>query len=211
MLLPSAYEGMLSRLACPPSRPPVLPNTLSPRHYPIAGTVGVGYARTIPTPIGGGSRLLLSPDIIALLAPFARLFSSRTWRPVAGLIVGAILTPGRRLVSSALRVVGVSHLRTFQSYHRVLNRAVWSSLGVSRILLGLLVTTFAPTGPLVVGIDETIERRRGPKIAAAAATAPSGTPARIICSICASFCSFQRSKACCSKARCVARMTSLPD
>jgi hypothetical protein len=49
----------------------------------------------------------------------------------------------------------------------VLNRGVWSSLGVSRTLLGLLVVTFAPTGPLVVGIDETIERRRGPKIAAA--------------------------------------------
>jgi hypothetical protein len=111
--------------------------------------------------------LLLPPDIIALLAPFAPLFSSRTWRQVPVLLVGAILTPGRRLVSSALRVVGLSHLGTFESYHRVLNRAVWSSLGVSRILLGLLVTTFAPTGPLVVGIDETIERRRGPKIAAA--------------------------------------------
>jgi len=48
-----------------------------------------------------------------------------------------------------------------------LNRAVWSSREVSHILLGLLVTTFAPRGPLIVGIDETIERRRGAKIAAA--------------------------------------------
>ena len=48
-------------------------------------------------------------------------------------------------------------------------------------------------------------------LANAAATAPSGTPLRIICSICASFCSFQRSNACYSKVRWVAKITSLPD
>jgi hypothetical protein len=111
--------------------------------------------------------LLLPADIVACLAPFAPLFSRPVWRHVQVLLVGAILAPGRRMVSTVLRAVGLSHLPTFQTYHRVLNRAVWSSLNASRILFGLLVATFAPTGPLVVGIDETIERRRGPKIAAA--------------------------------------------
>jgi hypothetical protein len=37
---------------------------------------------------------------------------------------------------------------------------------VSRVLLGLLVKAFVPDGPLVVGIDETLERRWGKKIAA---------------------------------------------
>ncbi|HEV2238070.1 MAG TPA: transposase [Ktedonobacterales bacterium] len=111
--------------------------------------------------------LILPAHIIALLNLFAPLFSRRTWRHVPLLVVGAILAPGQRMVSSALRAVGLSHERHFQTYHRVLNRASWSSLGVSRTLLGLLVATFAPTGPLIVGIDETIERRRGPKIAAA--------------------------------------------
>jgi hypothetical protein len=110
--------------------------------------------------------LLLPPDIVACLAPFAPLFSRRVWRHVQVLVAGAILAPGRRMVSTVLRAVGLSHLPTFQTYHRVLNRAVWSSLGASRILLHLLVATFVPTGPLVVGIDETIERRRGAKIAA---------------------------------------------
>jgi hypothetical protein len=110
--------------------------------------------------------LLLPADIIALLTSFAPLFSRRVWRHVPVLVVGAILAPGRRMVSSALRALGLSHVRTFQTYHRVLNRAVWSSLGASRILLRLLVATFAPEGPLVLGIDETIERRRGAKIAA---------------------------------------------
>src|SRR5690349_23227042 len=111
--------------------------------------------------------LLLPADIMALLRPFAPLFSRRVWRHVPVLVVGAILAPGQRMVSSALRAVGLSHLPTFQTYHRVLNRAVWSSRGASRILFGLLVATFAAEGPLVVGIDETIERRRGRKIAAA--------------------------------------------
>jgi hypothetical protein len=110
--------------------------------------------------------LILPADIMLLLAQFAPLFSRRTWRHVPALIAGAILAPGQRMVSSALRAVGLAQLPTFQTYHRVLNRAVWSSLAASRILLRLLVATFAPEGPLVLGIDETIERRRGAKIAA---------------------------------------------
>src|SRR5215467_9883659 len=110
--------------------------------------------------------LLLPTDIVAFLAPFAPLFSQPVWRHVQVLLVGAILAPGRRMVSTVLRAVGLSHRPTFQTYHRVLNRAVWSSLDASRILLQLLVATFAAEGPLVCGIDETIERRRGAKIAA---------------------------------------------
>jgi hypothetical protein len=51
-------------------------------------------------------------------------------------------------------------------YHRVLNHAVWSSLAVSAVLLTLLVNTFARQGPVVVGLDKTVERRRGKKIKA---------------------------------------------
>jgi hypothetical protein len=112
--------------------------------------------------------VLLPPaDIVALLSHFAPLFSRRVWRHVPLLVVGAILAPGRRMVSSVLHAVGLSQDRTFQTYHRVLNRAVWSPLRASRILLHLLISTFVPSGPVVLGIDETIERRRGAKIAAA--------------------------------------------
>jgi hypothetical protein len=109
----------------------------------------------------------LPEDIFALLAPFAPLFSRRVWRYVPALVVGAIVAPGRRMVSTVLRAVGLDQLPRFQNYHRVLSRAIWSSRQASKILLGLLVSTLAPTGPLVLGIDETIERRRGKQIAAA--------------------------------------------
>jgi hypothetical protein len=82
------------------------------------------------------------------------------------LVAGAILAPGKRTVASALRAVGLEEERCFCRYHRVLSRATWSSREASRLLLGLLVKAFVPEGPLVLGVDETLERRRGKKVAA---------------------------------------------
>jgi DDE superfamily endonuclease len=82
-------------------------------------------------------------------------------------MIGAILTPGERTVAAILRVMGQQNEKQFQNYHRVLNRAKWSSKEISRLLLLVLVSVFtAKDAPIVVGIDETIERRRGTKIAA---------------------------------------------
>ncbi len=108
----------------------------------------------------------LPPAMILLLRPFAPLFSKRVWAHVQVLLAGAILAPAQRTVAAALRVVGLGQTPHFQRYHRVLNRASWSALAASRLLLRLLVATFVPDGPLVVGVDETLERRTGAKIAA---------------------------------------------
>jgi hypothetical protein len=63
--------------------------------------------------------------------------------------------------------MGCSDDKQFQNYHRVLNRAKWSSRELSRRLLVLLVGLFVPgKEPVILGIDETIERRPGRKIAA---------------------------------------------
>ena len=108
----------------------------------------------------------LPPAMISLLAPFAPLFSERVWGHALVLVAGTLLAPGRRTVCAALRAMGLHHSKRFARYHRVLNRAKWSSLAVARVLLGLLVAVFAPAGPLGFGLDETSERRWGPKIAA---------------------------------------------
>ena len=109
----------------------------------------------------------LPREIVRVLRVFEDVFSERVWDWVQVLVVGAILTPGQRTVAAVLRVMGLSDERQFQNYHRVLNRARWSSWELSRRLLGLVVEVFVPAdAPVVVGLDETIERRRGAKIAA---------------------------------------------
>lgn len=108
----------------------------------------------------------LSPAMLLLVAPFAPLFARRVWRHAQVLLGGAILAPGRRTVAAVLRVMGLEREPRFERYHRVLNRATWSSLAASRVLLGLLVAALVPSGPLLLGIDETLERRWGAKIAA---------------------------------------------
>ena len=112
--------------------------------------------------------MLTLPDaIISVLQPFSTLFRDRTWSKAQLLLVGAILAPRKRTVTSALRVMGLSDDAGFAKYHQVLNRAVWSPLQMSRVLLMLLVEHLAQDGePLVFGIDETLERRRGSRISA---------------------------------------------
>ena len=109
----------------------------------------------------------LPTAIITVLRHFELVFREQVWEWAKVLLVGAILAPGKRTVTAALRVMGLSNETQFQNYHRVLNRDTWSSRNLSRILLRLLVRTFvAPDAPVVLGLDEHIERRRGDKIAA---------------------------------------------
>jgi DDE superfamily endonuclease len=108
----------------------------------------------------------ISEPLAAILSCFCGLFSSRIWQHVQVLILGAILCPGKRTVSAALRVMGLSGERSFGKYHRVLSRAVWSSRKVARRLLVHLIGTFVPSGVVVMGIDDTVERRKGKRIRA---------------------------------------------
>src|SRR5204862_7687221 len=96
----------------------------------------------------------LPSEIVRVLRVFEDVFSERVWDWVQVLVVGAILTPGQRTVAAVLRVMGLGDERQFQNYHRVLNRACWSSREVSRRLLGLLVATLVAADALVeVGFD----------------------------------------------------------
>jgi len=108
---------------------------------------------------------LLEP-LAAWLRPFMAGFTAPTWRHALVLVTGVILAPGRRTVAAMLQVMGLGQLSTFTNYHRVLNRNRWSSRAAAERLLRLLLGAFVPDGPVVIGIDETIERRWGPKIKA---------------------------------------------
>lgn len=110
--------------------------------------------------------LFLPVRLAPVILTFAPLFRHRVWQNAQVLLLGAILAPGRRTVTSCLRIMGHSSDRHFVNYHRVLSRARWSGRAASRLLLGLLVQRFVPQGPIVLGIDDTIERRRGKRIQA---------------------------------------------
>ncbi|HEY5574286.1 MAG TPA: transposase [Anaerolineales bacterium] len=106
-----------------------------------------------------------SPEIIQLLSVFSIAFTGPTFAKGLVLIIGTILTPGRRTVTAALRMMGLGSDKHFSNYHRVLNRDCWSPWVVSKILLGLIILFFLPAGtPLILAIDETLERRRGKQI-----------------------------------------------
>lgn len=104
--------------------------------------------------------------MIPIFATFAPVFSHPVWLHAQTLLIGAILCRGRRTVAAALRVMGRSQEAHFVNYHRVLNRAGWSARQAGEILLGLLVGLLPASVPVVVGIDETIERRGGKRIKA---------------------------------------------
>jgi hypothetical protein len=69
------------------------------------------------------------------------------------LVAGAVLAPGKRTMTQVLRVMG-------------LGRARWDARAVARRLLLHLLDRLLPSGPVVIGIDDTIEWRWGTKIKA---------------------------------------------
>ena len=100
------------------------------------------------------------------MAVVAPVCSTPVWPPVNVLLTSALLAPGQRTVTSVLGVRGRSAGAHGHTDHRVWNRAVWSPLGASRRLLRLVGAVFGPAGVVVLGREETIERRRGANITA---------------------------------------------
>lgn len=106
----------------------------------------------------------LPRTFVAWLWPYLDAFSGRTRTTVAALAVGAVLAVGPRTVTNVLRTLGLADDPGFATFHRVLNRNAWSGLTLARTLLTALVSTFVPDGPIVIGVDHTLERRRGPHV-----------------------------------------------
>ncbi len=104
-------------------------------------------------------------EILPILLAFSPAMTQPTFTHAATLVVGALLTPGRRTVAAALRAVGLGPTRHFTTYHRVLNRARWSALSLSRLLFLLLLRTLLPNdAPIRIVVDDTLERRVGPNV-----------------------------------------------
>jgi hypothetical protein len=104
-------------------------------------------------------------ELIQLVSTFAVAFTAPAFAKAIVLLYGTILTPGRRTVAAALRAVSLPDAEHFTNYHRLLNRDQWSPWVLSKLLLALIVILCVPAdAPLLLLIDETLERRRGRQI-----------------------------------------------
>lgn len=108
----------------------------------------------------------LPNTILSLLAHFSQIFTKPTWKHAQVLIVGAIICIGKRTVTSAMQILGLSNEKNFSKYHRVLNKANWNSWRLVKILLGLLLSLVPKSFPILIAMDDTIERRKGKLIKA---------------------------------------------
>ena len=104
----------------------------------------MGWGSSIPSCI---LRVPLPACLLSRLVGLSQQFTRPTWQNVLLLVAGAILAPGKRTVTAALRILGREQETDFPIYHGVLNRAVWSSRAVAGWLLRLLVATFVAPAP----------------------------------------------------------------
>ena len=108
----------------------------------------------------------MTTEIISVLAAFSSEFTRPTWKNIQIMLIGALLCRGSRRVTSILRVMSLGNEKNFSKYHHVLSRAQWSGLALSKILLGMLIKILPESWPILIAVDETLERRRGKKIKA---------------------------------------------
>jgi DDE superfamily endonuclease len=102
---------------------------------------------------------LIPPALAAWLAVFRCCFTAPVWNRVLVLVAGAVLAPGKRTVTQALRVMGLGEAPQFRRYHEVLDRARRDARAVARQLRLYVLDRLLPNGPVVIGIDDTVERR----------------------------------------------------
>lgn len=109
-------------------------------------------------------------------------FTSPSWEHVLVLVMGAGLAPGKRTVSAGLRMTGRAAAQNVSSCHQLLTRARWTPHAMARHRLSLVVTRLVPDGPVVIGMDDTLERRGGAGSRRAASAAIPSAPATAISS-----------------------------
>jgi len=118
------------------------------------------------------------PILLTLMEAFRGFFTAPVFDHVLVLVTGAVLTPGKRTVSAVLRIMGLGQAGGFALYHHVLSQARWDGRAIARKLLAMILDRFLPAGPVIIGIDDTIERRWGQKIAARAPAFAGATAIR---------------------------------
>jgi hypothetical protein len=104
----------------------------------------------------------------ALLSTFRCCFTRPGFQTFVVLMSGLVAAPARRTVTGMLIGAGVSGVWHHSRAYRFLDAARWCVEQVGLVLLKVIVDRLLPAGePVLVGIDDTLFRRSGPKVHAA--------------------------------------------
>jgi hypothetical protein len=121
------------------------------------------------------------PDcVVPILTIFRPGFSTPTYHRFLVLLLGALLTAGRRTITNALRTVRHQALGQASSYDRVLSQRHWSTWTLARTLITSLLTRVIPMGPVFLAGDDTVAEHPGPgRLAKAGIVMGSAPPTAI--------------------------------
>jgi hypothetical protein len=108
--------------------------------------------------------MILPPEAASVLSAFAPAFTAPTFRRFGLLLLGAILTPGRRTVANLLRTLGPLAAAHRTTYQRVLSSSRWSVLRLACPLCRLAVRLLPADGAITLVGDDTVDGHKGKKV-----------------------------------------------
>jgi DDE superfamily endonuclease len=103
----------------------------------------------------------LTDSFLALLLQFRAVFTQPTFVTFVALLTGWLLSHRRRFVTELIQAGGSTHSGHHSRYHRFFSQAAWSLDDLWRLLATLLLRVFAPTGLVLLAVDDTLCRKRG--------------------------------------------------
>lgn len=106
----------------------------------------------------------LPEPILHIFSIFMPLFSKPVYRNALMLFVGHVLCKGRRTIADVLRCIHLKNVKNFSKFHWVLNGAKWNCLKGAQIVFSQIIKILPLDQEIVINIDSTLERRKGPKI-----------------------------------------------
>jgi hypothetical protein len=99
-----------------------------------------------------------------LFSQFSIAFTRPTFERAMVLLVGFVLTVGRRTVTRTLATVRGLAGGHFGDYHRVLSRARWSPWPLGRVLAAAVLALVPPDQPVICAVDDTAVQHRGGRV-----------------------------------------------
>src|SRR6476620_92005 len=108
--------------------------------------------------------MILPPEAHPLLNALVFTFTSPTYQRFSALLVGAVLTTGRRTVANLLRTLRRLAPGHCTDYRRVLSRSPWSGWALGCALMRFVLDNLVPDGPVTLVGDDTVDGHKGPKV-----------------------------------------------